>query len=104
MIFFFNDTATTEIYTLSLHDALRSWPSSLARTGQPLAGPDVHRPVGETPFAACRCAGSGSCGHHNLFDNPNHLGLPAATRTRLAVVSIGLGWFVGQQDRLGAVA
>src|SRR3712207_7759439 len=24
MLFFFNDTATTEIYTLSLHDALRS--------------------------------------------------------------------------------
>src|SRR5438132_3297336 len=24
MFFFFNDTATTEIYTLSLHDALRS--------------------------------------------------------------------------------
>src|SRR6266446_10388478 len=23
--FFFNDTATTEIYTLSLHDALPSW-------------------------------------------------------------------------------
>ena len=23
-VFFFNDTATTEIYTLSLHDALRS--------------------------------------------------------------------------------
>src|SRR6266480_2594049 len=39
--FFFNDTATTEIYTLSLHDALpispsraaRSWPAS--RTGPP---------------------------------------------------------------------
>src|SRR5260221_1964655 len=29
-VFFFNDTATTEIYTLSLHDAL---PISLARTG-----------------------------------------------------------------------
>src|SRR2546425_5699505 len=29
--FFFNDTATTEIYTLSLHDAL---PISLARSGQ----------------------------------------------------------------------
>src|SRR2546425_6247913 len=31
MFFFFNDTATTEIYTLSLHDALpilRSFPSS----------------------------------------------------------------------------
>src|SRR3712207_7605414 len=26
MYFFFNDTATTEIYTLSLHDALPIWP------------------------------------------------------------------------------
>src|SRR6266853_7056798 len=26
--FFFNDTATTEIYTLSLHDALPLWPGS----------------------------------------------------------------------------
>src|SRR6266496_6128098 len=25
--FFFNDTATTEIYTLSLHDALPIWPT-----------------------------------------------------------------------------
>ena len=31
MFFFFNDTATTEIYTLSLHDAFRS-----------LAGNDTH--------------------------------------------------------------
>src|SRR6266700_6601028 len=29
--FFFNDTATTEIYTLSLHDALPIWPGP----GQP---------------------------------------------------------------------
>ena len=28
--FFFNDTATTEIYTLSLHDALPIFPSSAA--------------------------------------------------------------------------
>ena len=27
--FFFNDTATTEIYTLSLHDALPIWPRSV---------------------------------------------------------------------------
>src|SRR5947208_16973100 len=26
LVFFFNDTATTEIYTLSLHDALPIWP------------------------------------------------------------------------------
>src|SRR5574340_1606407 len=32
VIFFFNDTATTEIYTLSLHDAL---PISLARLDYP---------------------------------------------------------------------
>src|SRR5256886_17584300 len=29
--FFFNDTATTEIYTLSLHDALPIYPSAVAR-------------------------------------------------------------------------
>src|SRR2546427_12724931 len=29
--FFFNDTATTEIYTLSLHDALPIWAFSLRR-------------------------------------------------------------------------
>src|SRR5256885_4152923 len=28
VIFFFNDTATTEIYTLSLHDALPIYPQS----------------------------------------------------------------------------
>ena len=28
-IFFFNDTATTEIYTLSLHDALPIWDNDL---------------------------------------------------------------------------
>src|SRR3712207_6950870 len=29
--FFFNDTATTEIYTLSLHDALPIWPPLVLR-------------------------------------------------------------------------
>src|SRR3989475_693892 len=28
LFFFFNDTATTEIYTLSLHDALPIWPAA----------------------------------------------------------------------------
>src|SRR5690242_21421651 len=36
LIFFFNDTATTEIYTLSLHDALPiSSPASAASTHAP---------------------------------------------------------------------
>src|SRR2546422_10482215 len=30
-VFFFNDTATTEIYTLSLHDALPIYRSTVAR-------------------------------------------------------------------------
>src|SRR5687768_17706035 len=33
--FFFNDTATTEIYTLSLHDALPIWNSELRRSEPP---------------------------------------------------------------------
>src|SRR2546426_7493039 len=43
IIFFFNDTATTEIYTLSLHDALpisrRSWGSRTCTTPSPLRDP-----------------------------------------------------------------
>src|SRR3712207_7142392 len=34
MFFFFNDTATTEIYTLSLHDALPISPTTWGRTGR----------------------------------------------------------------------
>src|SRR3712207_9079516 len=37
VFFFFNDTATTEIYTLSLHDALPISLQMLARGGQVLA-------------------------------------------------------------------
>src|SRR2546427_3562819 len=40
LLFFFNDTATTEIYTLSLHDAL---PISTARVGaRGEGGVDAH--------------------------------------------------------------
>src|SRR3712207_7453451 len=42
--FFFNDTATTEIYTLSLHDALPIWAA--------------HRPSGDS---AHHCRGSCAC-------------------------------------------
>src|SRR2546425_13229400 len=34
IFFFFNDTATTEIYTLSLHDALPIFPAYETRNGQ----------------------------------------------------------------------
>src|SRR5256885_10889956 len=35
IFFFFNDTATTEIYTLSLHDALPISPARVRRQGAP---------------------------------------------------------------------
>src|SRR3712207_7977745 len=38
---FFNDTATTEIYTLSLHDALPIYPVRVVLPDQP-GGPRVH--------------------------------------------------------------
>src|SRR3712207_7812560 len=60
LFFFFNDTATTEIYTLSLHDALPIyWLPSLWKeynhiTGQPIARPAIYvrlsiRPASGTP-------------------------------------------------------
>src|SRR3712207_8687006 len=52
-LFFFNDTATTEIYTLSLHDALPIW-RHLARVCQ------VRREVAERVVAPVVC--------HPLFD------------------------------------
>src|SRR3712207_6971386 len=48
--FFFNDTATTEIYTLSLHDALPisgcpRAPAAAAGAGPPAGRPGMPRPV-----------------------------------------------------------
>src|SRR3712207_7522986 len=48
-LFFFNDTATTEIYTLSLHDALPIWPSAAG------SAPCFLRGV-RHPCARYRCA------------------------------------------------
>src|SRR2546422_11351552 len=52
-IFFFNDTATTEIYTLPLHDALPIYAVADARHGERLGwvvapGGATHEPVART--------------------------------------------------------
>src|ERR1043165_10317586 len=58
--FFFNDTATTEIYTLSLHDALPIWLMSLVGSA---AGQPQYRRFTRTPYyteigrASCRGRG-----------------------------------------------
>src|SRR3712207_8141385 len=56
--FFFNDTATTEIYTLSLHDALPIWPvrtrcatTRRAGCGSSCGRPSSTRPPPRTPTA-----------------------------------------------------
>src|SRR3712207_8429949 len=55
-IFCFNDTATTEIYTLSLHDALPI--SDLGGEDLPVAGvPDAQRPAALAVGARVRLVG-----------------------------------------------
>src|SRR3712207_8035668 len=63
ILFFFNDTATTEIYTLSLHDALPIWGS----TGRPgHRGPAPHR----SRRAVRRPASGRGRGHPERGDGP----------------------------------
>src|SRR2546430_10675641 len=45
LFFFFNDTAPTEIYTLSLHDALPIWQGSGARASRGDARPSGYAPA-----------------------------------------------------------
>src|SRR3712207_8283530 len=65
MYFFFNDTATTEIYTLSLHDALPIWRGAVA------VGDDARR---------ARAAGGGRDGGVSpCSDGPASRGRPFAS-------------------------
>src|SRR5256885_10989124 len=79
LFFFFNDTATTEIYTLSLHDALpisrrlgRSrGPRRLAQRGRRSTALQLHRPRDPPP----RRPGGGSRGRDRKSTrlNSSHL-------------------------------
>src|SRR5437879_10182225 len=46
-LFFFNDTATTEIYTLSLHDALPIWDRGRGSGRPRIRRPPRHPPAGD---------------------------------------------------------
>src|SRR2546425_7456271 len=54
-LFFFNDTATTEIYTLSLHDALPIWTGPRSWRPPP-SRPPPHRPSGRSSRSQRRAA------------------------------------------------
>src|SRR3712207_8278574 len=63
--FFFNDTATTEIYTLSLHDALPIWSRGSRGAGHPRPRGAGHDPAAleGVPVRHVRPAGRGRLGH-----------------------------------------
>src|SRR5258708_24819647 len=71
--FFFNDTATTEIYTLSLHDALpissrRGYSSSRASPGA-----DLRKDARRSPFRRARRRARRSEEHTSELQSPDHL-------------------------------
>src|SRR5258708_38449169 len=71
--FFFNDTATTEIYTLSLHDALPIWSPAGVRARR------SRDPVRARPVGACsasrilRALQARSEEHTSELQSPDHL-------------------------------
>src|SRR5690348_18390221 len=78
--FFFNDTATTEIYTLSLHDALPILRSCgpAGRDRRPASCPSVWRRGPAVPAAKAECAAprrfSGRSEEHTSeLQSPVHL-------------------------------
>src|SRR3989442_2269994 len=60
IFFFFNDTATTEIYTLSLHDALPIWSGTCSQHGfcDSAQQCQIKRPDGSPCSEAKQCTGS----------------------------------------------
>src|SRR3712207_8052669 len=72
-VFFFNDTATTEIYTLSLHDAL------------PISRRPVEPDVGQVPQQGVGCRARGASRPTDGVADPDHLAVVGEDRksTRL---------------------
>src|SRR5258706_11213214 len=63
-LFFFNDTATTEIYTLSLHDALPIWASTFGNPITVASGNTGTATI--TDSAAATFSGAITLSNHNL--------------------------------------
>src|SRR5258708_11884337 len=74
LFFFFNDTATTEIYTLSLHDALPIWlqrgPDDLPINARQI---DHDQKRHDEPVHFGTCTGARSEEHTSELQSPDHL-------------------------------
>src|SRR2546422_8357646 len=77
MFFFFNDTATTEIYTLSLHDALPIFGAAVVGDDEPV-GIDVEERDGEPLGCEAVTEGPG----HDLHDGRRPVGAVPGTGDR----------------------
>src|SRR5258708_31781759 len=69
LFFFFNDTATTEIYTLSLHDAL---PICVVKVGEEVEIVGI-RPVQKTVCTGVEMFRKRSEEHTSELQSPDHL-------------------------------
>src|ERR1051326_9506317 len=107
-LFFFNDTATTEIYTLSLHDALpishHAGAAHRLRAALPPEGRPRHDPVGY------EVGGEGRAPQDGLPRAPHAVGAPGVRRpgpaANLSVWLVTLPYdstMVGSQGHAGVV-
>src|SRR5260221_10102788 len=79
--FFFNDTATTEIYTLSLHDALPIWSAAASelttnRSARPITSRAMRgrsASVTSSPYMALRAASTRSEEHTSELQSHSDL-------------------------------
>src|SRR5437667_8605984 len=83
--FFSNDTATTEIYTLSLHDALPILHTGHVKAGQP---PEKPREGLRDRYVRSEEHTSELQSHHDLvcrllLEKKKQLGMPSSTSSRL---------------------
>ena len=85
LFFFFNDTATTEIYTLSLHDAL------------PIYALKLEHDIGPLKIKISGCINA--CGHHHV----GHIGILGVDKKGEEFYQITLGGAADDQAAIGEI-
>src|SRR2546430_4140984 len=90
LLFFFNDTATTEIYTLSLHDALpilsrnSSSPTSPSRSSVGNSKCYLAREIWRVPGVAVAAVAPSAC----ASTDHSHFSTPRGISVQMAVASV----------------